>query len=155
MEHDEKKMLESKGWSALTRAFIGTMLCILTVLPCVLASEETVKPEGYQLAPGETWQYQKNNVEGDVVQINPARIVVEYKVKEGAVREVQLNLGKEDEIQFRHLRGLGDIYPGDKVQVSYFDKFVANEEGQFSHYTRTVTAIALLRSATRSGALSS
>lgn len=138
-------------------SIVGMLVLVGMMSFCNLGigAESEDKTPSYKLAPGESWQETKEQVQGEVVLVNSSRIVLEYAQTENSAREIQLNLGSEKEIKFTRLKSLGEIYPGDVVKVHYLDRFVEDKDGKYSQYQRKVTAIALVKSATRAGILRS
>jgi hypothetical protein len=112
---------------------------------------KSAKKKEYLLVPGEKWKNKSATVTGTVVNVSRGRIILEYARIEKTAKEIHLNLGLVDDIQFDHLQGIADVHEGDVVKVAYKDKFVENTEGVQTQYSRWVTNISLVRRGTTSG----
>lgn len=134
---------------------LAAILVMLSIPLAPLSLFAESLPQEYVLKPGEEWKTAEQTVKGQIVVINPARIALEYAQSKNSAREIHLDLGDEKKIEFSNVKGLKGLFPGDIVSVKYRDKFVQNTEGKFSQYKRTVTAIALVKSGTRSDKLQS
>jgi hypothetical protein len=146
----KRMALKITGHKPFSRA--AMLLAAAVLIPAGVLSAEVAPPE-YVLQAGEEWRNAEKTVEGEVVQVNPARIVLEYDQKGTSVREIHLDLGNEKDITFVRLKGLKDIATSDVVRVLYADKYVENAEGLHTQYKRTVKEISLVKRGTGANAL--
>ena len=125
------------------------LVCFMAIsmtMPAVSLAGSAKKD--YKLKPGEEWKAKSETIQGAVISLTTSRIVLEYgyNKKAKSIKEIQLDLPAEGNINFVYLKRLEDMKWGDTVKVTYLDEFVENQEGKLSQYKRIVTDISLIKS---------